>query len=156
MEAKAAFSDANAVFVSGVGLFSQDERVLLHLRDASPTVHEGGKWALIGGHIEPGEGPEEALRREVKEELGLELEAFRLLIRIPSGSTTYFLHYGVLPGSTEDIELTEGQEVRLFTTEEALGLDSLTDVARLFIETFEQVNTIRQGRGYPSVLRMAE
>ena len=32
-----------------------------------------GQWALSGGGVEPGEGIEEALRREVREELGEQL-----------------------------------------------------------------------------------
>lgn len=31
-------------------------------------------WDFPGGHVEPGERPEDALRREVSEELGAELE----------------------------------------------------------------------------------
>src|SRR6185437_13155797 len=31
-------------------------------------------WDFAGGHVEPGEQPEEALRREIAEELGVELE----------------------------------------------------------------------------------
>ena len=32
------------------------------------------KWLPIGGHIEPGEDPDEALLREIREESGLEVE----------------------------------------------------------------------------------
>jgi len=38
-----------------------------------------GQWALPGGGVEPGEQIEEALRREIREELGVELTSARPL-----------------------------------------------------------------------------
>lgn len=37
-----------------------------------------GKWIGVGGHVKNGETPEECLLREVKEETGLVLTAYRL------------------------------------------------------------------------------
>ena len=37
----------------------------------------GGKWIGVGGGIEPGETPEQCLLREVREETGLTLTAYR-------------------------------------------------------------------------------
>ena len=37
-----------------------------------------GKWIGVGGHVENGDTPEECLLREVKEETGLVLTAYRL------------------------------------------------------------------------------
>lgn len=37
-----------------------------------------GKWIGIGGHLEENESPEECIRREVREEVGLPIENLRL------------------------------------------------------------------------------
>ncbi len=47
-------------------------RVLVAQRPAHK--HLGGLWEFPGGKIEPGESPEAALRREIREELGCEIE----------------------------------------------------------------------------------
>ena len=55
----------NAVFV-------KDKRVLLEKRKEEEDNY-AGLWAFPGGHIEKGEKIEDALSREMKEELGVEL-----------------------------------------------------------------------------------
>ncbi len=47
----------------------RDGRVMICQRRAE--VHNGLKWEFPGGKIEPGESPEDALARELREELGV-------------------------------------------------------------------------------------
>jgi 8-oxo-dGTP diphosphatase len=55
-------------------------RILLAQRPA--TVHQGGLWEFPGGKVEPAESVGEALRRELREEIAIEIRAHRPLIRV--------------------------------------------------------------------------
>jgi 8-oxo-dGTP diphosphatase len=58
------------ILVSAVALIDPDGRVLLAQRPASKSM--AGLWEFPGGKVEAGETPEDALVRELHEELGIE------------------------------------------------------------------------------------
>ena len=58
------------VLVSAVALIDPDGRVLLAQRPEGKSL--AGLWEFPGGKVEPGESPELALIRELKEELGID------------------------------------------------------------------------------------
>lgn len=61
------------VHVAAAVLVDRDGRVLLAQRPAGKAM--AGLWEFPGGKIEPGETPEEALIRELYEELGIDTRA---------------------------------------------------------------------------------
>ena len=58
------------VLVVAVALVDSDGRVLLAQRPEGKSM--AGLWEFPGGKVEPGEKPEDALIRELHEELGIE------------------------------------------------------------------------------------
>jgi len=52
-------------------IFSEQNKVLAMKRAAHKPA--AGKWEFPGGKIEPGETPEQAIRREIREELNIEI-----------------------------------------------------------------------------------
>ncbi len=58
------------------GLLVRDGRVLLGLRSAD-AAWLAGAWDVFGGHVEPGESAEQALVRELREELGIDATGWR-------------------------------------------------------------------------------
>lgn len=61
------------VLVAAVALIDPDGRVLVSQRPQGKSL--AGLWEFPGGKIEPGERPEAALIRELKEELNIDVTA---------------------------------------------------------------------------------
>jgi 8-oxo-dGTP diphosphatase len=64
-----------------VGVLRNDRGEVLVAR-RHPRAHQGGLWEFPGGKVLPGEDVVAALRRELKEEVGVDLATARPLIRI--------------------------------------------------------------------------
>jgi mutator protein MutT len=58
------------------GIIRKGEKYLLGKRPLGKSL--GGHWEFIGGKIEPGETPEQALARECREEIALDIETEKI------------------------------------------------------------------------------
>ena len=65
--------------IAQVLLFDRHNRLLIYLRDDKADIPFPNHWDFFGGHLEPGETAEQALVREVKEELGIELVSWQFV-----------------------------------------------------------------------------
>jgi 8-oxo-dGTP diphosphatase len=61
--------------VTAAGIICNEQGQVLLLKH---RFRSGSGWGIPGGFLEPGEDADEALRREMREEIGLELEAVRI------------------------------------------------------------------------------
>jgi 8-oxo-dGTP pyrophosphatase MutT (NUDIX family) len=112
-------------------LWTDHGRVLLQQRDDKPGLRYAGCWTLFGGQVEAGETPEEAIRRELIEELELDdqplalEESYVCPVRTIAGEVVTINHVyaGRLARPIAQLALLEGQAMALFTRANALELD---------------------------------
>ena len=110
-------------------LFDRSGRMYLQKRSATKDRYPGRWDSSVGGHVAPGESPDQAIRREAREELGIDLseptevaELRRLSPYIYSDEfeTEYVVPYRLLtailprpnPEEVEAGEFFEVEEVR--------------------------------------------
>jgi ADP-ribose pyrophosphatase YjhB (NUDIX family) len=112
--------------VVGVMLYNEHGEVLLQQRDDKPGLRHAGQWTLFGGSVEDGETFDEAIRRELIEELALELSLtfwmeYECPARTIQGQVVTYNHVyvGRMRRDLSDLRLYEGQAMAYFNREAA-------------------------------------
>ena len=93
--------------VAVIALVTHDERILLVQRAIDPAK---GKWSLPGGYMDAHERPEQALQRELMEEVTLAVDVRQLLDVFPmvwpkGGSNGIVLAFHATPADEEQVAL---------------------------------------------------
>jgi NAD+ diphosphatase len=109
-----------AVSVSAIIRDGPDDTRALFIRRGHEPAQ--GKLAFVGGFVDPGEGVEMALAREVREEVGLELTDVRWLASFPNA-----YHYRDLVYPVADLFFV----CRAVRPEQAAALDGVASVCWL-------------------------
>jgi len=108
---------------SVITFYDRQKRILLQDRHGISKI--GEEWGFFGGGIETGEIPEQALKREIKEELNFELHDFEFLINyqvfLPNQMYNEIWMF-IGPLDNQKIEQKEGRAMKWFTVGEARQL----------------------------------
>jgi 8-oxo-dGTP pyrophosphatase MutT (NUDIX family) len=112
-------------------IISVGEAYLLQLRDNKRGIFFPAHWGCFGGAVEPGESNEQALARELHEELGAAFEpaSFRYFTRFDfdlgfarlASIWRYFYELELGSGMLEQLRLQEGAAMRLWAADEILS-----------------------------------
>ena len=111
-------------------LVTADGRYLMQLRDDKPSIILPDHWALFGGTVDAGETAEDAIRRELVEELEFtarEVSFFtELLIELPftppRTDRMSFFAVSVTDADMASMRQHEGADRRLFTAQELAAM----------------------------------
>jgi 8-oxo-dGTP diphosphatase len=114
----------------------RDGKVLIARRN--PDLTNGGRWEFPGGKLKAGESPRGCLKRELKEELGIEAEVLdRIGTRTHKGEHRFLklIFYKTI-WITGEMRLRDHTEVQWVRANQLSEYD-LTPADRRFAESFE-------------------
>jgi len=109
----------------GVILVNHERKVLLQLRHCDENYYPD-YWTLPGGKIEQNESAQDAVRREVQEELSINLCNYKLFKKVVEKTGNKIvertIYWGKIDKKIDDLKLGEGAALRYFRREEIPSL----------------------------------
>ena len=115
-----AVSDNRVVEVA-LAMLERDGCWLMQLRDDIPGIVAPGCWGLFGGHLDPGETAEQALQRELLEEISWQAELLHYAMEHRNPRRRAHVFCGQLTVPLAQLQLLEGQDMALVSPQELLS-----------------------------------
>jgi 8-oxo-dGTP diphosphatase len=104
---------------SSILFVNEKRQILLFLRDDLPHIPYPNTWDVPGGHVEEGETAAQCIVREMKEEMGLDIEGFELFSVREFTDRVEHTFWKRTDLNIDEISLQEGQCLKWFTEQEA-------------------------------------
>lgn len=136
--------NAAKIFIKNKAL----NKYLLYLRDNKENIPDPNVWDLFGGGIEEGEAPLKAIKRELKEEV--DIDVFNIkpshsnkLISSFQGKEheedAYYFWGETLVEDLSTVSLNEGQKMAFFSIEEISQMENISMTVRELISAVEKL-----------------
>jgi len=122
---------------------------LLALRDNKSWIPFPNHWDLIGGHVEDGETPEEALVREYKEELDLDLKEYSFFRKYEcltgdAYENTKYIYSGKINIPIEEVTLLEGERPQYFSREEIADVKFANIIKSIVLDYIKYSDSLKK------------
>ncbi len=91
---------------------------LMQLRDNIPNIIYPGYWAFFGGHLDPGETPEDALKRELLEEISYTPPGLSKFGCYSDSQVLRHVFHAPLTVELDQLVLGEGWDMGILTPEQ--------------------------------------
>jgi 8-oxo-dGTP diphosphatase len=139
--------------IAAIILENDKGEFLLALRDNKPSIPFPNHWDLIGGHVEPGETPEQALIREVKEELDIDIRDYTFYKKFEcltgdAFENIKYIYSGKINIPIEEITLLEGERAQYFTRKEIPDLKFANIIKSVVMDYINHCDSIKLNKDY--------
>jgi 8-oxo-dGTP diphosphatase len=106
-------------------LFVNDKKeILLYLRDNISNIPYPNCWCILGGHAEKNETFEQCIKREMQEEMELDLGEINLFKIVEQEDVAVHFFWKRVNFKVEEINLHEGQKIQWFSQQDIIKLES--------------------------------
>lgn len=105
-------------FAVALAMLEREGQWLLQLRDDIEGIVHPGCWGLFGGHLDPGERAEQAILRELQEEIDWGAPPLPLWFEHHDAQLSAYYFRGPLSVPLAALQLNEGQDMALASLDE--------------------------------------